>query len=294
MAAQFIEHQDPESLSRKRFDSVAMSSRPVLQQQPTDFTTTSTPSWQKTASPSICETGRQRAAQRPAGLPFDCWNSPLCPRNLPQNGSGRSEGSGQTICNPGTSLNNNNSSNQTTNHSTASCNNSPATEISIPASPSFDSRPAPKRARTDVNYDAGTTALEDLTGSKAAPKEKRLPHHVIERRYRENLNTQIEQLRSAVPSTSSCLTLDMEDIGPSYASATAAQSAAAANSNNGIRPLSKAGVIAHAAEYMRQLSVQNDEVEKRNAELRMTVEALRRLVNCEGCGVVQQLLDAGS
>ncbi|KEQ99296.1 hypothetical protein AUEXF2481DRAFT_168247 [Aureobasidium subglaciale EXF-2481] len=177
----------------------------------------------------------------------------------------------------------------TTNVTTPSHNDTPATEISISAdSPPFDARPSLKRARTDTTHDT----LDDASAVKPAQKEKRLPHHVIERRYRENLNTQIEQLRAAVPSTTSpCLTLDMEDIGPTYASTGASQSAA---NNNGIRPLSKAGVIAHAAEYMRQLSAQNDEVEKRNAELRMTVEALRRLVNCEGCGVVQQLIDAGA
>lgn len=73
----------------------------------------------------------------------------------------------------------------------------------------------------------------------------------------------------------------MEDIG------------SAANPNAGIRPLSKAGVIAHAAEYMRQLAAQNEEVERANREMRVTVEALRRLVNCEDCGVVQRIVDAG-
>lgn len=213
---------------------------------------------------------------------------------MPQNGSARS--AGQTICNPGASLNNNASTSQSANNTAISSrNDTPATEISIPAdSPPPDARPSLKRARTDLTYD--TPLPEEAPAVKPAPKEKRLPHHVIERRYRENLNTQIEALRSAVPSTtSSCLNLDMEDIGPTYASTSSAQTAAAANNNNsGIRPLSKAGVIAHAAEYMRSLSAQNDEVEKRNAELRMTVEALRRLVNCEGCGVVQQLIDAGS
>lgn len=292
MCAQYIE-QDSGALNRKRFDSVAMASRSEQHHNEADFTT-SAPSWQQQQNvpASICETGKQRAAQRPAGLPFDCWNSPLCPRNMPQNGSARS--AGQTICNPGASLNNNVAVNQSTNDtSNSSRNETPTTDISIPAdSPPFDARPSLKRARTDLSYE--TPLPDEAPSVKAAPKEKRLPHHVIERRYRENLNTQIEQLRAAVPSTtSSCLTLDMEDIGPSYASANAARNTAAA-SNNGIRPLSKAGVIAHAAEYMRQLSAQNDEVEKRNAELRMTVEALRRLVNCEGCGVVQQLIDAGS
>lgn len=118
-------------------------------------------------------------------------------------------------------------------------------------------------------------------GVSSSGKEKRLPHHVIERRYRENLNSQIEALRAAVPSTSACLTLDMEDIGST-------------NAASAIRPLSKAAVIAHAAEYMRQLSAQNEEVERMNRELRLTVEALRRLVNCEDCGVVQQIVDAGA
>ncbi|CAD0082850.1 unnamed protein product [Aureobasidium vineae] len=286
MCAQYIEQQDAQVLSRKRFDSVAMAARSEQQHNESDFTTTRA-SWQQQPSEvglSICETGKQRAAQRPAGLPFDCWNSPLCPRNMPQNGSARS--AGQTVCNPGTSL-----STTTDATTTSSRNDTPTTDIVIPAdSPPFDARPSLKRARTDTTYDR----IDEAPAVKPAPKEKRLPHHVIERRYRENLNTQIEQLRAAVPSTTSpCLSLDMEDIGPTYASASVSQNAAAAT-NNGIRPLSKAGVIAHAAEYMRQLSTQNDEVEKRNAELRMTVEALRRLVNCEGCGVVQQLIDAGN
>ena len=295
MCAQYIEQQDAQVLGRKRFDSVAMAARSDQQPNESDFTTSGR-SWRQQQQPtdnglSICETGRQRAAQHPAGLPFDCWNSPLCPRNMPQNGSARS--AGQTVCNPGTSLSNDTTANHTTKDVTTSSsrNDTPTTDIIIPAdSPPFDARPSLKRARTDTTLDT----LDEAAPSKPAPKEKRLPHPVIERRYRENLNTQIEQLRAAVPSTTSpCQTLDMEDIGPTYASASASQNAAAA-SNNGIRPLSKAGVIAHAAEYMRQLSTQNDEVEKRNAELRMTVEALRRLVNCEGCGVVQQLIDAGS
>lgn len=74
----------------------------------------------------------------------------------------------------------------------------------------------------------------------------------------------------------------MEDIGNANAA------------SSSIRPLSKAAVIAHAAEYMRQLAAQNEEVERMNRELRVTVEALRRLVNCEDCGVVQQIVDAGS
>lgn len=292
MCAQYIEQQDAQMLGRKRFDSVAMAARSDQQQNESDFTTPRA-SWQQRSTDnglSICETGRQRAAQHPTGLPFDCWNSPLCPRNMPQNGSARS--AGQTVCNPGTSLSNSTAANRTTTDLTTSSlrNDTPTNDIIIPAdSPPFDARPSLKRARTDTTNDA----LDEAAPVKPAPKEKRLPHHVIERRYRENLNTQIEQLRAAVPSTTSpCQNLDMEDIGPTYASASASQNAAA--TNNGIRPLSKAGVIAHAAEYMRQLSTQNDEVEKRNAELRMTVEALRRLVNCEGCGVVQQLLDAGS
>lgn len=290
MCAQYIEQQDAQVLGRKRFDSVAMAARSDQQHNESDFTTPRT-SWQQQPTDhglSICETGRQRAAQHPAGLPFDCWNSPLCPRNMPQHGSARS--AGQTVCNPGTSLSNHTAANHATTDATTSSsrNDTPTTDIIIPAdSPPIDARPSLKRARTDITLDT----LDEAAPVKPALKEKRLPHHVIERRYRENLNTQIEQLRAAVPSTTSpCQNLDMEDIGPTYASAS--QNAAA--TNNGIRPLSKAGVIAHAAEYMRQLSTQNDEVEKRNAELRMTVEALRRLVNCEGCGVVQQLIDAGS
>ena len=135
--------------------------------------------------------------------------------------------------------------------------------------------------QTSANTPQMTPSAQTGNGNSNNSKEKRLPHHVIERRYRENLNSQIESLRSAVPSTSACLTPDMEDLGN-------------ANPSSAIRPLSKAAVIAHAAEYMRQLSAQNEEVERMNRELRVTVEALRRLVNCEDCGVVQQIVDAGA
>ncbi|KAF1356937.1 hypothetical protein BDV97DRAFT_394809 [Delphinella strobiligena] len=167
----------------------------------------------------------------------------------------------------------------------------PATAMStsplLQSGQSDQGRPSTKRARTstsiamEIKPDPADDASPTLSPPTAGGKEKRLPHHVIERRYRENLNSQIEALRAAVPSTSACLTLDMEDIG-------------SANAASAIRPLSKAAVIGHAAEYMRQLAAQNEEVERMNRELRVTVEALRRLVNCEDCGVVQQIVDAGA
>ncbi|KAL1306937.1 hypothetical protein AAFC00_005578 [Neodothiora populina] len=176
-------------------------------------------------------------------------------------------------------------------NSTTSNNYTEITSASV--RPEQSSQPTMKRSRTgngtptDIKPEETSPTLspQESTSNSATAnsgcKEKRLPHHVIERRYRENLNSQIESLRAAVPSTSACLTLDMEDIGN-------------ANGGSAIRPLSKAAVIAHAAEYMRQLAAQNEEVERMNRELRVTVEALRRLVNCEDCGVVQQIVDAGA
>lgn len=209
----------------------------------------------------------------------DCWNSPLCPHNRSTNAP------------PG-------SSNKT--HCGSSRQSSPATNTSLGdftapvlAPTKGPTRPPMKRARTDRTSISPDFDLDDKpelnitndrpsqTSSTSNNKEKRLPHHVIERRYRENLNSQIEALRSAVPSTSSCLALDMEDIG-------------AAAGSNAIRPLSKAGVIAHAAEYMRQVTQQNEEMEWQIAQLRITAEALQRLVNCEDCGVVQRIVDAGT
>lgn len=239
------------------------------------------------------------------GLRGDCWNSPLCPRNMPSNGSA------QGIVSPGCgSIANNNS--QTTrqpsprsrlrnenNPAPASSNQMTHALMDSTVGTTEQGPPSMKRARTTtssfnpiIKQDVSdeTSPVETPASSVDSPKlgsantgvkEKRLPHHVIERRYRENLNSQIESLRAAVPSTSSCLTLDMEDIGSN-------------NVTSAIRPMSKAAVIAHAAEYMQQLAAQNEEVERMNRELRVTVEALRRLVNCEDCGVVQQIVDAGS
>lgn len=259
----------------------------------------------QSSMPQLDSQGRPVQA---AALRSDCWNSPLCPRNMPQ--TGLTQGIPLATCGggshevPSQAQQYNSESGLTANEISIQ---SPATAMSNTSIPltagalnghTGQSRPSMKRARTtnstgtdikpDVFDDASpmqnspaSVNTPNTTAAHTGGKEKRLPHHVIERRYRENLNSQIESLRAAVPSTSACLTLDMEDIGN-------------ANAGSAIRPLSKAAVIAHAAEYMRQLSAQNEEVERMNRELRVTVEALRRLVNCEDCGVVQQIVDAGA
>lgn len=230
----------------------------------------------------------KKGSSSTASLRSDCWNSPLCPRNMPSNSL--TQGLIPPSCGSA-------SEDRTQTHAQKSNNESgsPTTEVYIqtPATAMSNSplpdqgRHSTKRARTstsiamEIKPDPADETSPTLSPPTAGGKEKRLPHHVIERRYRENLNSQIEALRAAVPSTSACLTLDMEDIGST-------------NAASAIRPLSKAAVIGHAAEYMRQLAAQNEEVERMNRELRVTVEALRRLVNCEDCGVVQQIVDAGA
>lgn len=288
-----IRAQNEQDQRRRQSDKISTASATCIPMQLASM---------QAADPQLDSQGRP--IQNPegtslSGLRSDCWNSPLCPRNIPSN-SGM-QGIFPSSCG---------SSGSTTQHHTGDrsspttevCIQSPATTVassSASVTAQSNQRPSTKRAKTHASIVTNIKAdspdsvspLQNsfttlntppmTTTPNAGSKEKRLPHHVIERRYRENLNSQIESLRAAVPTASACLTPDMEDIG-------------GANSGSAIRPLSKAAVIAHAAEYMRQLSAQNQEVERMNRELRVTVEALRRLVNCEDCGMVQQIVDAGT
>ncbi|KAK4546251.1 hypothetical protein LTR86_011347, partial [Recurvomyces mirabilis] len=58
-----------------------------------------------------------------------------------------------------------------------------------------------------------TTTKRAPGGEITRPKGRRLPHNLIERRYRDNLNRQIEVLRDELPTFKSIVayTADIED-----------------------------------------------------------------------------------
>lgn len=97
-----------------------------------------------------------------------------------------------------------------------------------------------------------------------------MPHHVVERRYRDNLNERIDTLRLAVPS-----------LAEHHTSASDVEEAVST------KLPSKASVIAAALEYIHQLQEETARLSGDAAALREQVSGLQKLVRCEDCSVIK-------
>lgn len=102
----------------------------------------------------------------------------------------------------------------------------------------------------------------------------RVPHNLVERRYRDNLNNQIEQLRLTLPSLrdaqpSGCETEDIVTIGP--------------------RMPSKAVIISTAATYIKDLETERERLLDATKALQGQVSSLQKLVRCEDCSMLGYL-----
>jgi hypothetical protein len=112
--------------------------------------------------------------------------------------------------------------------------------------PTPNKRGRPRRSKTSTSAGTSTTSA-----SSATPR--RLPHNQVERKYRENLNAELERLRRAIP------TLSPRNNGTSDA-----------NSSHQPKP-SKSMILAGAIEYIEQ-------IEKERDEYRAECERLKRLM----------------
>ncbi|KAH0168077.1 hypothetical protein KCU67_g3627, partial [Aureobasidium melanogenum] len=112
-----------------------------------------------------------------------------------------------------------------------------------------------KRRPSTIRRTATEPSIDVRSGSmqRTAVKEgrgrnrKRIPHTAVERRYRENLNSQLEKLRYAVPHVQ------------------AAQRRRASDINDPMKP-SKCEVLVGALEYIKKLESENKELKKRLGE----------------------------
>ena len=105
-----------------------------------------------------------------------------------------------------------------------------------------------------IRRTATEPSMENRTGSmqRSAIKEgrrgrKRIPHTAVERRYRENLNLHLENLRYAVPHVQ------------------AAQRRRASDANDPMKP-SKCEVLLGALEYIKQLESENKQLKQKLGE----------------------------
>ncbi|KAF7185363.1 putative transcription factor sre2 [Pseudocercospora fuligena] len=106
---------------------------------------------------------------------------------------------------------------------------------------------------------------------------RRIPHTIIERRYRDNLNTQIETLRLSLPSLKNAYVCspDVEDsaLPP--------------------RLPSKAMIIATAATYIKELEAERNEAIEAVNSLQQQVNDLQKLISCNDCSILQYLQAVG-
>lgn len=120
-----------------------------------------------------------------------------------------------------------------------------------------------------------TTTLPNPT--RPTRPHRRIPHTVIERRYRDNLNTQIETLRLSLPSLKNAYVCspDVEDsaLPP--------------------RLPSKAMIIATASTYIKELEAEKDQAVNVANSLQQQVADLQKLIQCNDCSILQYLQAAG-
>lgn len=105
-----------------------------------------------------------------------------------------------------------------------------------------------RRTVTESSMDVPSGSMQRTTVKEGRGRNrKRIPHTAVERRYRENLNSQLEKLRHAVPHVQ------------------AAQRRRASDINDPMKP-SKCEVLVGALDYIKKLEAENKELKQRLGE----------------------------
>jgi len=117
------------------------------------------------------------------------------------------------------------------------------------------------------------TAPRRPTQSSAPSRPGRLPHSVIERRYRDNLNRQLDTLRNRLPNfkESFACSAEIEDSGLPA------------------KWPSKAIIIAAAIRYIEQIESERDRAKAHAKGLQDQVDGLQKLVRCDDCSIMKYL-----
>ncbi|KAF2207453.1 hypothetical protein CERZMDRAFT_102350 [Cercospora zeae-maydis SCOH1-5] len=195
------------------------------------------------------------------GGPHECWNLQLCPKHrqyphTPPEPSNSGSDAQQTSTTP-----ERNSSKATDQSSDPECRHKmkrPATNSDEDSPEHANTRPAAYR-----------TISRD---SRASLSRGRVPHNLVERRYRDNLNNQIESLRLTLPSLRDAqpCTGDYEDVSSP-------------------RMPSKAVIIQTAANYIQDLQSERGRLLESNKTLQEQVNSLQKLVRCDESNVLQYI-----
>ena len=103
------------------------------------------------------------------------------------------------------------------------------------------------------------------------PRPSRVPHSIIERRYRHNLKTKLDVLSAKLPNLENFCNsaLDIED------------------SNRSLKTQSKAAVIAAAVKYIDELETKAAQRKEHTSALQEQIQGLQNLVRCDDCAIMR-------
>ena len=190
------------------------------------------------------------------GGPQDCWNIQLCPKHREY---------------PGTSRKSSTSTNSPSVLSDSSTRSLPTESSSSDSATDFEGRAKLKRNATHPGINANTNNIKKAHASTTRPvsgpqrplSRGRVPHNLVERRYRDNLNAQIESLRMTLPS--------LRDLQPS-----------SDYDDSNPRIPSKAVIIQTATSYIQDLRNERDRLSDANKALQDQVSTLQKLLGDSG------------
>lgn len=210
---------------------------------------------------AVAEYLPQKRLKSVTGADGACWTSPLCLRNcLPTD-----ELPCPNECSDAPFLAN-----------MGPAANAPANVWELaPPDCGVSGRPNAKR----MSSTSGEESAEEARPAGGKPRSTRTPHNQVERKYRENLNSQIQKLRALLPMTG------QQAAHPCAADADAEDLGAAP------KPLSKAVVIARAVEYLQHVEAQRRQQEQAIAILHGRIGALQRLIRCDDCSLMKFVVD---
>jgi len=152
---------------------------------------------------------------------------------------------------------------------------SPPTAVAAPSALSRrDSRYQEAAARTEPAKSKPAATTNKANRDSRPVRGRRVPHHLVERRYRENLNGQIEALRMAIPA--------LQDGSQLYSGEIEDPGAPA-------RMPSKTAIITAAVDHIAELHSQEAKFRDAIAALQTQVSGLQKLVRCDDCSILQYL-----
>jgi Helix-loop-helix DNA-binding domain len=151
-----------------------------------------------------------------------------------------------------------------------------ATPDSLIVAPSTLSTSTPPPNQEEKTPKPSASLSRESAAIQASIKQKgRVPHNQVEKKYRENVNAQLEALRRVVPVSRQQLAgydgFDIEDLG--------------ANA----RQPSKAIVLASATAYIKQLEKDKERMEEELANLKTQNKTLQSLVKCDDCSLMNYM-----